>query len=91
MGIADAFMLGMVAMSCLAASLFFLRFWRDTRDTLFLMFSISFAVEAINRTVLAFTRESSEGEPTLYVVRLLSYALILAGIVAKNMGPGRRG
>lgn len=80
-------MLGGVAMACLCASLFFLRFWKDTRDTLFLMFSISFFVEAINRTWLAFHRDTSEGDPTLYLVRLLAYLLILAGIVAKNVGP----
>lgn len=90
MSTADAFMLGGVAMACLCASLFFLRFWKDTRDQLFLMFSISFFIEAINRTWLAFNRDTTEGDPTLYLVRLLAYGMILAGIIAKNMGPKPR-
>lgn len=80
----DAFMLGAIAMSCVLAALFFFRFYRETRETLFLMFSISFAAEAVNRTVLAFHRDTTEGDPTLYLVRLFSYALILAGVIAKN-------
>ncbi len=77
--------MGAVAMSCLVAALFFFRFYRETRDILFLMFSISFLVEAVNRTVLATMRLHGEGDPTLYLIRLLSYLLILAGIVSKNL------
>lgn len=36
---ADIFLLGFVVASSLIAALFFLRFWRDTRDPLFVAFS----------------------------------------------------
>ena len=84
----DAFMLGCIATGALTASIFFLRFWRDTRDSLFLMFSISFLLEAAGRTALVFIgRAASEGDPTIYIIRLIAYLLILVAIVHKNMGP----
>jgi hypothetical protein len=36
----NAALLGAIAMASLVAALFFLRFWRDTKDRLFLFFSI---------------------------------------------------
>ena len=35
----NAFFQGTVAMGCAVAGLFFLRFWRDARDRLFLLFA----------------------------------------------------
>ena len=45
----DAFLLGVIATSCIVAGMFFLRFWRDTRDQLFLAFGASFLIEGVNR------------------------------------------
>lgn len=84
----DAFMLGCIAMASLTASIFFLRFWKVTGDSLFLWFSISFLLEAAGRTALAIIgRAASEGDPTIYVIRLIAYVLILVAIMQKNMGP----
>ena len=33
------FLLGAIAMGCAVASLFFFRFWRNTRDRFFLLFA----------------------------------------------------
>jgi len=81
----DIFILGAVAMACMVASLFFFKFYWQTRDILFLMFSVSFLVETVNRTALAEMRVEGEGHPSLYLIRLLSYLLILAGIISKNL------
>jgi uncharacterized membrane protein HdeD (DUF308 family) len=77
-------LLGANAMACLVAGLFFLRFWRDTRDRFFLFFATAFAVEGVNRAVLGMTDVSQENEPYFYLVRLFSFLLILAAIVDKN-------
>ena len=45
-------LLGAVAMASLVAALFFLRFWRQTRDSFFLLFSIAFGVDAATRLAL---------------------------------------
>ena len=78
------FVLGAIAMASLAAALFFARFYRDTRDPLFLYFSAAFALEAVSRTLLAFAPSPNEGAPELYLLRALAYSLILVGIVQKN-------
>ena len=78
-------LLGAIAMACLTAGLFFLKFWKDTRDRFFLFFSISFFVEGLNRFALAMTSDPNEGRPFFYFVRFLSYALILIAIADKNL------
>ena len=87
---ADAFLLGAVAMGFFVAGVFFLRFWHQTRDALFLLFAIAFWVEAANRTALALLGGPNEGRPAFFAMRSLAYLLIIAGVVAKNL-PGRRG
>jgi hypothetical protein len=83
--------LGAVAMASLVAALFFLRFWRDTRDRFFLFFAIAFFVDALDRVALGLTAGSAEHEPFFYGVRLLTYGLIIAAIVDKNRPRGARG
>jgi hypothetical protein len=78
------FVLGGIAMASAVAALFFGRFYRDTRDPLFLYFAAAFALEAISRTLLAFSPAPNEGAPELYLLRALGYSLILVGIFQKN-------
>jgi hypothetical protein len=81
-------LLGAIAMACLTISLFFLRFWRKTRDRFFLFFAASFCVEGLNRAVLGLASIPSEAEPFFYIIRLLSFLLILIAIVDKNRASG---
>jgi uncharacterized membrane protein HdeD (DUF308 family) len=78
-------LLGAIGMASLVAGLFFLRFWRDTRDRFFLFFAVSFFVEGLNRFALAMTNDPNEGRPFFYFVRFLSFLLILIAIIDKNM------
>ena len=80
----NAVMLGAIAMASLVAAMFFLRFWRNTRDRFFLFFAISFFIVALNRTALGLTTVSTEQEPFFYLVRLGAFGLIIAAIVDKN-------
>lgn len=75
---------GAIAALSLVAALFFLRFWRSSRDKFFLWFAISFGIEGLNRMAMAVTRQANEDTPVHYVVRLLSYLVILYAIVEKN-------
>ena len=85
-------LLGAIAMGSLTIGLFFLRFWKKTRDRFFLFFAVAFILEGINRVLLGLSQGSNElemlkgelNEPILYLVRLLSYVLILIAIVDKN-------
>jgi len=80
----EGFLEGVVATTSLAAGLFFLRYWRDTHDSLFLAFSVAFFIEGINRCVRIFFLNPSEASPWLFVVRAFAFLIILAGIVNKN-------
>lgn len=78
------FLLGAVCMAFAVAGLFFLRFWRDARDRLFLFFSLAFFVLAINRIGFFLTEEKNVKGDALYGVRLLAFVLILLAILDKN-------
>ena len=77
-------LIGAIAVTSLVIALFFLRFWKNTRDRFFLFFATSFFIEGGNRAVLGLTTHPDEGQPFFYLVRLLSFALIIAAIVDKN-------
>lgn len=77
-------LIGAIMMACFTASLFFLRFWKTTHDRFFLFFAVSFFLEGIVRILLGVESVPSEERPTVYVLRLLAFLLILAGIVDKN-------
>jgi len=79
------FLLGAIAMGSAVAALLFLRYWRRTRDRLFLYFSASFLLEAVNRALFAWNGAHSEEATLYYLVRLLAYGLILWAIVEKNL------
>lgn len=85
-----AVILGAVAMASSIAALFFLRFWRQTRDTLFLLFSLAFAVDAVTRLALGLGNISRENEPHFYIARLVTFTLILIAIINKNRGGSNR-
>ena len=83
------FLLGAIAMGCAVASLFFFRFWRNTRDRFFLWFGCSFLIEAVNRAIFALSGVRQEEAQLYYLIRLGSYVLILWAIIEKNL-PRRR-
>lgn len=83
-------LLGAVAMACFVACLFFLSFWRKTKDRFFLFFSLSFFIEAIGRVILGSGHYTDETEPLIYLVRVIAFLLILFAIVDKNSKLGKR-
>lgn len=83
------FMLGAISALSLMASVFFLRFWRETRDVFFLPFAIFFLVETGIRIVLLFSPHPNEGSLWIYMSRLVALLLILSGILYKNYGGSR--
>ena len=80
---------GAIVMGYLVAGLFFLRFWRDTRDRLFLIFSLAFWLLGTQRVALALSSSPAETRTGLYLLRLFAFLLILAAIIDKNRGGER--
>ena len=77
-------LLGAIAMGSIVIGLFFLRFWKNTGDRFFLFFATAFGLEGVNRALLGLFERSDEYEPIIYLIRLLSFVLILIAIVDKN-------
>jgi uncharacterized membrane protein HdeD (DUF308 family) len=75
---------GAMVMAYLAAGLFVLRYWRQTRDRLFAIFAAAFWILAVQRLSLGLTTETTENVTWLYVIRLVAFALILVAIIDKN-------
>lgn len=75
---------GAIVMGYGVVGLFFLRFWRETRDRLFLIFAGAFWLLGGQRLALAFSHDMVEDDTGLYLVRLFAFLLILGAIVDKN-------
>ena len=76
-------------MASSVATLFFLRFWRQTRDSFFLMFAIAFGIDAATRFALGLSQVPAEAEPLFYVARLVTFGLIIFAIIYKNRPSNR--
>jgi hypothetical protein len=79
------FLAGAAALGYALAAVFFLRFWRATRDRLFLAFAAAFALLAANQVLAALIEAGDERTPFVYSLRVLGFLLILAAIVDKNL------
>jgi hypothetical protein len=75
---------GALAMGFAVAGLFFLRFWRDTRDRLFAFFALAFLVLAVNRVGTGIYPEFAERGDHLYWVRFFAFLMILLAVIDKN-------
>ncbi len=80
---------GALAMGYLIAALFFLRFWREGRDRLFLLFSVAFGLLVVQRVALTAVGDNPQAALPLYVLRLVAFLVILGAIVDKNRADGR--
>lgn len=78
------FLSGATAFGFLVCGLFFLRFWRRTRDPLFMAFALAFALLGVGQAVLALANIPTEERGSLFLIRLSAFALILFAILRKN-------
>jgi hypothetical protein len=78
------FLSGAVALGFFVCGLFFLRFWRRTRDQLFLAFALAFALLGTGQSILALANIPTEERGSIYLIRLTAFALILFAILRKN-------
>lgn len=83
------FLAGAVSAGFLVAGLFFLRFWKKSRDGLFAAFAIAFWLLGLNQALLTFSSVPVEERTWLFLLRLAAFVLILAAIWRKNAGAPR--
>lgn len=78
------FLSGAVSLGFFVCALFFLRFWKRTRDGLFMAFALAFSLLGLGQAILALANIPSEERGSLYLIRLAAFALILVAIIRKN-------
>jgi hypothetical protein len=87
----EEFILGATVMAMAVAGVFFLRYWRDSGDRLFLIFAIAFWLLGIARFSLAWLGPTvSEPHTYFYLLRLAAFVLILLAILDKNLRKSRQ-
>lgn len=84
MGMLLNFLAGALTMGFVVAGFFFLRFWKRTRESLFLAFAAAFWLLGLGQAVLAFTDIPVEERSWLFLLRLAAFSLILVSIWRKN-------
>jgi hypothetical protein len=77
------FLLGVMMMGFATAALFFVRFYRTTRDRLFAWFAVAFFLLAVNQLAFAILGDRDE-QVAAYVLRFVAFLVILGAIVDKN-------
>jgi hypothetical protein len=83
-----AMLAGAIMVCAWAIALFFLRFWKKTRDRLFALFAPAFLLLGIERVVIVSI--TGETRPFVYLIRLTAFLLILWAIWDKNRNRPRR-
>jgi Family of unknown function (DUF5985) len=78
------FLWDMLTMAHLVAALLLLRFWRISRDRLFLFLAGAFATLALNWIGLALIDPALDLQHYAFLMRLFAFMLLIVGIVDKN-------
>lgn len=88
------FFSGVTFLGAAAVGLFFIRFWRKSRERLFLILAIAFWMFAAERVILLglpFILDPGQPSPPhwVYLARFTAFMLLIVAIVEKNR-PSRR-
>ena len=78
------FLSGAVSLGFFVCALFFMRFWRRTKDGLFMAFALAFSLLGLGQAILALENIPTEERGSIYLIRLAAFALILIAVVRKN-------
>lgn len=78
------FFSGLITMGFAVCAAFFIRFWRRTRDGLFLVFAGAFLLLALNQALTTLLGLPAEERSWLYLLRLAAFIAIIAAVVGKN-------
>ncbi len=84
--ILSAYVAGVLTLGFLTVGLFFLKFWRRTRDGLFLAFAIAFALLAANSAATTLLKLPSETQGYVYLLRFAAFVVIILAVLRKNFG-----
>jgi hypothetical protein len=84
------FLGGAIVMGFAVATMMFLKFWRRTREALFLAFAGSFLLLGVTQALLSLGEFQTEERSWLYLLRLAAFLLILFALWSQNRRRGTR-
>ena len=79
-----AVLCGALAAGFSVAALHFARFWKESRDRLFLYFAEAFVLLGMNSAALGLSTPQGDFRVVVYGLRLAAFLLILYAIYDKN-------
>jgi len=85
MNVIPNFLGGAIVFGYALIGLFFLKFWKRTRDAFFGYFAFAFFVLGIGRVIEAIVRTQEADAPAVYLIRLLAFVIIVFAIMHKNL------
>lgn len=93
---AAEFLNGISLATFAASGVFFLKFWKVSRDRFFLLFSLAFCCLAFERFALFLFHDAqlpirnglTESNSWVYLLRLMAFGLILSAIIDRNRRSG---
>lgn len=85
----NQFFCGVLAALSFVAAAFFWKFFKRTRDGLFRALALGFGILTVHWAALGVLNPSDETRHYLYILRFLSFVVMIAGVVAKNRSPRR--
>lgn len=80
---------GALVLAYLIAGVHFFQFWRRTGDRLFIHFAVAFWLFVLNQLVTSSPNVADQTGGYEYLLRVLGFVVIIAGIVDKNRGRSR--
>jgi hypothetical protein len=79
------FLDGAITLGFVGVGVFFLKYWRATRDFLFAAFALSSWLLAANQALLATSLFPQEERSWVFLLRLAAFVVIAAAILIKNV------
>jgi hypothetical protein len=80
---------GALLFSYLTAGVYFFKFWKRTGDRLFIHFAVAFWLFVLNQLVTSIPVVVNETGGYEYLLRVIGFIVIIAGIIDKNVAPHR--
>ena len=78
------YLFGALTACAAVAGLFFLRFYRATRERLFLAFAAAFWLLGLHWLLLTGVHPREESRHVVYLVRLAAFVILIVGIIDRN-------
>jgi arginine exporter protein ArgO len=80
----ELFIAGTLVMAAFVIGLYFLKYWRLSKDRFFIWFAIAFWVFGLGWILRAFDPGHSEHGHLAYLPRLVAFLMIIVAILDKN-------